>query len=264
MSKNTYKKINQAWWEKMVKDGCGFTKPWLDLDKEQIRKIVKDKSSKISPPLNDIYPIEILEKIKGKKVLCLAASGGQQSAIFALLGAKVTVVDIAEGQLEGDQKAAKHYGYKVETVQTDMNDLSALKKDSFDLVYQAPSMAYVPDVKKVYKEVSRVLKQEGIYRVDAENPLTYGLDEKSWDGKGYRISVPYSIKEKVRSKDEEVLEFRHTLSEVFNGLIKTGFKIEKVEEMPKDLYQNGKPKLNTWEHLLLYAPGSFAIVCRKI
>ena len=140
--------------------------------------------------MNDIYPISILADVKGKDVLCLASGGGQQSAIFALLGANVTVIDIAKGQLKGDKKASVHYGYKVKTIQGDMSNLSMLKDNSFDLVYQAPSMCYIPCVKKVYSEVVRVLRSGGIYRADAQNPISQFVDESSWDGKGYRISVP--------------------------------------------------------------------------
>ena len=47
--------------------------------------------------------MELIDKIAGKGVLCLAGGGGQQSAAFALLGAKVTVLDFSETQLERDK-----------------------------------------------------------------------------------------------------------------------------------------------------------------
>jgi len=260
---NSYASINKKWWEKMVKENCGFTKPWLDLDPSIVQKIAKDQPKNVPEPINDIYPISVLADAKGKGVLCLATSGGQQSAIFGLLGAKVTVVDITEGQLEGDKKAADHYGYNVTTIQTDMCDLSAIGNDSFDLVYQAPSMTYISDVRKVYSEVARVLKRGGLYRVDAQNPISFSIDDESWDGKGYRITKPYAVKEQRRSEDENVIEFRHYLSDVFNGLIEQGFITERVEEMPLDLYQKGQPKPGTWEHSLLYSHCSFAILARK-
>jgi ubiquinone/menaquinone biosynthesis C-methylase UbiE len=81
--------------------------------------------------------------------------------VFGLLGARVTVVDLVEGQLQGDVAAAAHYGYEVVTVCADMRDLSCIGEGGFDLVYQAPSMAYIPDVRPVYAEVFRVLKQRG-------------------------------------------------------------------------------------------------------
>ena len=127
----------------MVREGCGFTKPWLDLNPDIVLKFAEGKLKNIPEPLNEIFPASALSNVKDKDVLCLAAGGGQQSAVFGLLGARVTVIDIADGQLEGDKKAAAHYGYGVKTVQGDIGDLSALKDTFFDLVYQAPSMCYV-------------------------------------------------------------------------------------------------------------------------
>jgi hypothetical protein len=124
-------------------------------------------------------------------------------------------------------------------------------------------MAYVPDVKKVYSEVARVLRRGGLYRADAENPLSQYTDASSWDGKGYRVSVPYSVKEKQRSKDEKVIEHRHYLDEIFNGLIECRLTIERVEEAPEGLDQSKKDKPGSLGHLLRYIPVAFAILARK-
>lgn len=247
----------------MAAEKNGFTLPWLDLDPAIVRQLATGQLIKAPPPLNDIYPLSILSNVNGKDVLCLASGGGQQSAVFGILGAKVTVVDIADGQLVGDKKAAEHYRYEVKTIQGSMTDLSMLTDNSFDLVYQAPSMGYIPDVKQVYSEVSRVLRTGGLYRADAQNPLSQFIDESSWDGEGYKITVPYAVKERQRAQDENVIEYRHHLDEIFNGLINCGFNIEEVFDFPPDLYQNGTPEPGSWLHSLLYNPGIFTILARK-
>ncbi|MEK7078582.1 MAG: class I SAM-dependent methyltransferase [Patescibacteria group bacterium] len=254
---------NKKWWEKMVKEECGFTRPWLKLDPDVIRKFANGQLKSVPVPLNDIFPASVLIGVKDKNVLCLASGGGQQSVIFGLLGAHVTIVDISKSQLAGDKKAAKHYGYEVTTIQADMSKLSTLDDKSFDLVYQAPSMGYIPDVGQVYSEVARVLRSGGLYRVDAQNPLSQFVDESSWDGKGYRISVPYAVKKQLRTGNKEVIEFRHYLDDIFNGLIECGFAIERVQEAPFDLYQNKQDKPGSWGHSLRYLPGLFAILARK-
>ena len=238
---NSTLSANKEWWEKMVAEDNGFTRPWLNLDRIMVKNYASGKLKNPPSPLNQIFPVSVLVDVKGKDVLCLASGGGQQSAIFGILGAKVTVIDIADGQLVGDKKAADHYGYKVTTIQGDMSDLLALKDMSFDLVFQAPSMGYISDIKHVYSEVARVLRSGGLYRADAQNPLSQFIDESSWDGKGYRISVPYAVKEKKRAEDKNVFEYRHYLSETFDGLIESGFIIEHVEEGPNanSLYGNG-------------------------
>lgn len=115
---------NKQWWQKMVAEKCGFTRPWLDLTKKDILRY-RSGALNNHEQLQNIFPVEILCDIDGKDVLCLASGGGQQSAVFGLLGARVTVVDFSEKQLDGDRKAAAHYGYEVTTIQADMRDLSS-------------------------------------------------------------------------------------------------------------------------------------------
>jgi hypothetical protein len=44
---------NEQWWEKMVQDGCGFTRPWLDLEKELILQYSNGELSKLPEPLTN-------------------------------------------------------------------------------------------------------------------------------------------------------------------------------------------------------------------
>jgi SAM-dependent methyltransferase len=253
--------INKSHWERMVDEGCGFTQPWLDLDRALIRQYARGQLDPAPAPLIEIYPSSILAGIEGKDVLCLASGGGQQSAIFGLLGAWVTVVDVAEGQLEGDLAAAAHYGYTVTTLCADMRDLRGIDEGAFDLIFQAPSMAYVPDVRPVYAEAFRVLKPKGVYRVCFSNPATEFVDWNSWDGKGYRITMPYS--ERVEKEEAGSIQFRHSMGDIFNGLVGAGFSIQQVEDNPKYyLPENAQAQPGTWDHWLTYV-GGFAIVARK-
>lgn len=254
--------LNEQWWEKMVKEKCGFTRPWLDLSKKDIQRYIQNPLSTQNKQLKTMFPAEVLPKVDGNKVLCLASGGGQQSAVFGLLGAQVTVVDISEGQLDGDRKAADYYGFEINTIQADMRDLSCLGNDSFDLIYQAPSMAYIPDVRIVYEEVARVLRPGGLYRVAHTNPAVEFVDMSSWDGEGYRISMPYTV-QKVEYGEEGSIQFRHYLTDIFNGLLSEGLSIQWVQEAPYHLMHNPHASPGTWEHILMYVPWIFVIVGRK-
>lgn len=251
---------NKQHWEKMVRERCGFTQPWLNLNRALIEQYAQGELVSAPEPLTEMYPASVLNNVAGKDVLCLASGGGQQSAVFALLGARVTVVDLAEGQLESDRQAATHYGYQVITIQADMRDMAEIKGESFDLIYQAPSMAYVPDVREVYTEVSRLLKPCGIYRVEFTNPAVEFVDHNDWDGEGYRITRPYA--ERVRHSSDGAVEFRHYLSSIFNELLAAGLSIERVEEAPyyQQRHENLQP--GGWNHWLTYVVG-FAIIAKK-
>jgi ubiquinone/menaquinone biosynthesis C-methylase UbiE len=240
----------------MVEEKCGFTVPWLDLDVAVIRQYANGERESVAEPLSQVYPANVLRNVLNKDVLCLASGGGQQSAVFGLLGARVTVVDIADGQLAGDRTAAAYYGYQVTTVNADMRDLSCIGDESFDLVYQGPSMSWVPDVREVYSEVERVLRSGGLYRVDFGNPATHFLE---WDGKAYRITEPYS--ERFYRHETGAYDFRHYLGEIFNGLLAEGFCIQEVEDC---LWSQPDPdaRPGSWAHEVAYNVG-FVIVATK-
>lgn len=253
---------NQQHWNKAVAEVGGYTTPWLDLKKETVRTYVEGKIEVLPEPYTYIFPRHIFKDVAGKDVLCLASGGGQQSAVFGLLGARVTVLDLTEGQLEGDRKAAEHHGYEITTVQGDMRDLSVFADESFDVVYHAISLVFVPDVRQVYREVFRVLRPGGLYRVGHGNPATCLVEEKSWNDKGYLIPSPYKGG-RIEDEEEISVEFRHLLSDIFNGLIELGFIIKGVWEDPRHIYHNTKAKPGSYDHMLTYVQHHFAILAQK-
>ena len=257
--------INQRHWEWAVKKGAGSTIPWLDLSLALLRRYANGELQSLPERLIGIYPTNVLAGVEGKDVLCLASGGGQQSAVFGLLGARVTVLDLTEGQLEGDRRAAAHYGYKVTVIQGDMRDLSCFTDECFDLVYQGGSMSWVPEARQVYRGVVRVLRTGGVYRVDFANPATEFVERDSWDGQGYRITVPYAETERTISfKDgEDSIQFRHHMGEIFNGLLSVGFSIQQVQDSPLYFRLNTEVRPGSWRHSHMYL-GGFAIVARKL
>ena len=239
--------------------------PWLDLDPVLLRQYANGELETVPECLDDIYPSNVLAGVESKDVLCLASGGGQQSAVFGLLGARVTVLDLTEGQLEGDRTAAAHYGYELTIIQGDMRDLSCLTDESFDLVYQGNSMAWIPDVRQVYSGVVRVLRTGGVYRVDFTNPGMEFVDCSSWDGEGYCITVPYAVTEKILRPDKDgpdSIQFRHYMGDIFNGLLEVGLSIQQVQDSPHYFRQNAEARPGSWDHSLMYL-GGFAIVAKK-
>jgi len=241
---------NQNEWNENVESGDQYTIPWLNLNLDLVNKFANGELSGFNKPYGKITNSSFINirktlysNLKGKTVLCLASGGGQQSVIFSLLGAEVTVADISQGQLNGDIKAAEHYGYEVKTVLCSMTDLSAFEAESFDIVYQPVSICFVPDVTPVYKEVFRVLKKGGWYQVDHLNPATYpecfDNDIDGWDGIGYRISSPYiggALREDENGNEnmicgEPIGEFRHLFIDMFCKLTEAGFNIKYIWKM---------------------------------
>jgi ubiquinone/menaquinone biosynthesis C-methylase UbiE len=243
---------NQARWKALVKADALFTRPKFDLDANSARRSI-DFDGKLGD-------------VAGKDVLCLASGGGQQSAAFALLGANVTVFDISDEQLERDKETAEHYGFEIRTLQGDMRNLSRLENASFDIVHHAYSLNFVPDAAKVFRQVARVLRIGGLYHFACANPFVMGIGQKNWNGEGYILKEPYIGGARISYDDQDwvynrethekipnPIEYRHTLSNVFNGLIENAFVISHVSDncdMNSDVH--AAPK--TWDHLTAFAP----------
>jgi len=216
-----------------------------------------------------------MKDARGKNVLCLAGGGGQQAAVFSLIGAKVTVFDLTPEQLEADQRAAEHYGYTVETVQGDMRDLSALPAAHFDRVYQPISTLFIPDLRELYRGVARVIKPGGLYHSQYAVPLLYVAEDQGWDGEGYalRVSQPYVRGAVLETEDGKMnftegtsfSEFHHLLSDIVNGHLAEGFAIRGLWENPRP--DTGPPleelEPGSFDHRARYLPFGLALVATR-
>jgi len=233
-------------YSKAIADGEPYTKPWLSLDVRAYSAYREGASDILPEPWCHDRRSELsMASVRGLKVLCLAGGGGQQSAVFSLLGADVTVLDLLPEQLEWDQRVAAHYGYQVTTIQGDMRDLSVLDANCFDRVCQPISSLYIPDVSEVFAEVARVLKHGGLYSCEFTFPHLYLTEDLGWDGDGYvlRVRAPYlqgAIREDDKgrmsfTKGELTGEFHHRLSDIVNGLVDKGFLIEGIWESPRSV-----------------------------
>jgi len=264
--------MNAEHWDREVADGVDYTRPWVELERGRLEKYANGSNDCPGSPYSCVYPSDVLKDVAGKKVLCLASGGGQQSAVFGLLGADATVLELCEGQLKGDRIAAEAHGYDVECVLGDMRDLSMFADGQFDIVYQAISIVFVPDVREVYREVFRVLRPNGLYRVAHVNPATVPVcfdgPDNGWDGTGYRICEPYCggpIRMKKdgsesMSEGEPTGEYRHLLSDVFNGLVECGFEFRGLWEAPSG-DTNATP--GTDDHMSAFIQQYFSILARK-
>lgn len=248
-------RTNRERWNALAHANVEWSRPWLEYTPEEARRQIGRHG--------------ILSDISGKRVLCLASGGGQDSVAFGLLGADVTVLDLSDVQLERDQQAAVHHGLKVTTYQGDMRDLSIFPADCFDIVWQVYSLNFCPAVETVFREVARVLKPGGIYFLQFANPFSHAVDDEAWDGQAYPLNRPYIDGEDltryyphwdVTQPDGSSVrlpgphEFRHTLSTVMNGLAGNGFVFLGLWEWMQD---DQNPDPGTWSHFTKIAPPWF-------
>ncbi|MEL6805530.1 MAG: methyltransferase domain-containing protein [Bacteroidota bacterium] len=265
---------NEAIWDELVANDVLCSRPKFDLTPDSARTYL-NREKWYGADLN------------GKKVLCLACGGGQQSIAFALLGAELTVVDFSAPQLEKDKLIAERLNQPLRIIKADMRDLSMLADAEFDIVYQPYSINYVPNVDPVFDEVARILKPDGFYDLMLHNPYVHGSwkdgswgsewkAEELWREKGYPIWQPYRDGEPIQTDDphwnfatqagEEVRiqspqEYRHTLSSILNGMIRRGLTILSFEEEIGEEYD---APVGSWEHYCSVAPPWLYVIGRKV
>jgi len=252
---------NRERWNALARANVQYSQPFLDFTPEQAAA--------------HVYRHGVIQDVRGKRVLCLASGGGQDSAAFGLLGANVTVLDLSDVQLERDRQAAEHHGLQVTTLHGDMRDLSAFADHSFDVVWQVYSINFVPSVEPVFREVARVLKPGGIYFVQFHNPFIQSLDNDAWNGEAYPLKGLYLDGEDmshsfphwdVEQPDGTTVrlagphEFRHTLSTVLNTLVGYGFILLGLWEWIRN---DENPEPGSWAHFTQVAPPYLSTFWRR-
>ena len=111
---------------------------------------------------NKPVPHAWLGDLCGKRVLGLAAGGGQQMPVFAALGAQCTVLDYSRAQCESERMVAEREGYHAEIVCADMTQPFPFADASFDLIFHPVSNCYVSQVDGIFRECFRVLRELNI------------------------------------------------------------------------------------------------------
>lgn len=216
-----YQRQNQTAWNRLS-DGSQFAKVASDEECRQPLKALDGRGW--LPPT-----------VAGLNVLCLASGGGWQSILYAAAGARVTVVDLSPGMLELDRKEASQRNLSVTTIEASMDDLPMLADASFDIVHQPVSTCYVPDLEKVYAEIARVCRDDGLYISQHKVPTSLQISHRDSRnrfviGVEYYHDGPLPKVEDTSYREAGAVEYLHRWDQLVGGLCRSGFVIEDLRE----------------------------------
>lgn len=212
------------------------------------------------------------EPLAGRDMLCLAAGGGFHGPLHALAGARVTVVDLSERQLQHDRQIADQLGLELRTLQQSIDQLDQLGDASFDVVVQPVSSCYLPRLEPMYAEIARVLRPGGLYISQHKQPgsLQSPLSSRGRSSaeSGYRIDTP--LVEGLRlpetadaadwTREAGTAEFLHGWAALLGGLCASGFVIEAVAEPPRG---DALAQARTPEHRARFLPPYIKLKARR-
>lgn len=205
--------------------------------------------------------------LQGQRVLCLAAGGGRQGPLYAAAGAVVTVVDFCQELLDRDREVADRRQLVLRTLRTCMTDLSALDDQSFDLVIHPVSTCYVANLARVYQEVARVLRGEGLYISQHKQPasLQVGIDPDP-DG-SWRLRQPYyrqaalpAIQQDNLVREPGAEEYIHPWQSLMGEMCRAGFVIEDLTE---PFHADPAAPVGSFAHRSQYLPPYVRIKARR-
>lgn len=229
---------------------------WDALVRRKQRFTLPARDEEFADPLAVVDGLNWLGRdIRGRRLLCLAAGGGRQSALYAAAGAEVTVVDISGAMLELDREVAAERKLPVRTIQASMDALPMLEDEEFDIVIHPVSTCYVPDVMPVFREVARVTRPAGVYISQHKTPANLQASMTP-TAEGYLLREPYYRSDPLPPvagtalREEGTLEYLHRWEQLLGGMCRAGFVIEDLMEP-----MHGDPKA---------AGGSFGHRCHFI
>ncbi|MBS7529477.1 class I SAM-dependent methyltransferase [Hazenella sp. IB182353] len=227
---------NRMSWNNQVDSGDQWTQP---VDSATIAQARADKWHIVLTPTRPVPRNWFPPNLKDKKVLCLASGGGQQGPILAAAGAKVTVLDNSDKQLDQDRFVAKREQLDIETIKGSMTNLSMLADETFDIIIHPVSNVFIDNVLPVWQEAYRVLKTGGSLLAGFTNPILFLFAEEAVE-KGpleVKYPIPYSDLKHLPSEKlaelqqkKEPLAFGHTLEDQIKGQLDAGFVLSGFYE----------------------------------
>lgn len=245
--------VNQSAWNELAASGHVLAQPAEDhLFADPLRCVDR--------------PGWLGDSIRGWRVLCLASGGGRQGPLYAAAGAHVTVVDISNAMLQLDRQVAAERKLDVQTVLTPMDRLTMFGDSSFDLVIHPVSTCYIPDVRGVYAEVARVLRDGGLYVSQHKQPTNLQASLKP-TGDGYAIDERYyrtgplqPFRGKSPFRETGATEFLHRWEELVGWMCRAGFVIEDLIE---PFHAKRDAAAGSMGHRSLYVPPYVRIKARR-
>lgn len=127
----------------------------------------------------------MMPNLKDKKILMLGCGTGEECNLLETFGAdkeNLVGIDLSKESI----KIAKATYPDVEFIVGDMNNLP-FEENTFDFIYSSLAVHYSATPDKIYKEVYRVLKTDGLFLFSVAHPIRWSSTHKEIEGNIYRI-----------------------------------------------------------------------------
>lgn len=173
--------------------------------------------------------IAISRLLKGKHFKNAVDVGGGYGRLCVLLERYADIVTLAEPsqqQLDIAEDFLKGHP-RIKCVLTQADDLKFADK-SFDLVTMIRVMHHLPEPSQEFKELARVLSDDGYLILEVAN-YTHGRNRMKHLLKGKRLPTePVDIRSEKNKRDDVIPFVNHNPKTIIKQLAHAGLKVEKV------------------------------------
>lgn len=169
----------------------------------------------------------LLNDVEDKEVLEIGCGGAEISIALAKRGANCSGVDISTGQLLFAQSRIEQRAVDVDLIQGDIENVG-IASGTQDIAISVHAFQWAQDVRAVYREAYRVLKDDGSLVYSTTHPFFYCLSQA-----GDRLDIDHAYYQHKTEGDgpNEGLILNHpTVSNAVTWLLETGFAIDRIEE----------------------------------
>lgn len=191
---------------------------------------------------NDLVEIpnfrKLIPNVKGKRILDLGCGYGENDKYCRELGAKdILGIDISEHMIKiaKENNNDENIKYKVMAMEN-INEI----EEKFDIVISSLAFHYVKDYEKLINDIYNLLNDDGILIFSIDHPLRIASKFETWMKKNYTeingkwfVLVSDYNREGIREKEWNgvmVKKYHRNFSSLINGLVNSGFKIDKILE----------------------------------
>ncbi len=244
-------------------------KGWDGLAKTHYKNYHIEKLTSGKPLLNDLIQNEVGD-VSGKSLVHLLCHIGTDTLSWALLGAKVTGIDISSKSLKYARKLAAQMGIEAEFIESDIMDVMGKVNKKFDIVFSSTGvLCWLPDINVYARTVRHLLEDDGFFYILDGHPFRNVLVNQAGEISSNTIQGDYFSKEvwaydhmgDYTDPDLTVpspsYEWGWTLGEVVTALCEAGMRIQFLHEFPQFFY-NGYSAYNENENIELY-PCTFSL-----
>ena len=146
--------------------------------KEYFENVIRKRSTYELPWLSEVFPFD---KTRGRRVLEVGCGAGYDAYEFCRNGANYTGIDITPENIERTKKHLRLVGFDADTRLGDAENLE-FSNESFDLTFSNGVLHHIPNIRKGFDEIHRILKPRGEFWLTLyhKNSVFYRLSICLW------------------------------------------------------------------------------------